>query len=74
MNANESATLIDKAGGPSAFGRLLGIDHGEGWVQRVSKWKRRGIPSDVILEHYETFQKLTRHTRTPSVKSRPTTN
>lgn len=58
VNPNESAALIDGAGGPSAFGKLLGIDSGDGWVQRVSNWKRRGIPSDVVLEHYETIQKL----------------
>jgi hypothetical protein len=50
--------LIEKAGGPSAFGRLLGIDRGDGWIQRISNWKRRGIPSDVILEHYDTVKKL----------------
>ena len=60
MDANESAELIDRAGGPSALGRLLGIDQGEGWIQRISNWKRRGIPSDVILEHYATFQRLKR--------------
>lgn len=58
MNPNESTELIDKAGGPSAFGKLLGIDEGEGWLQRVSNWKRRGIPSDVVLDHYDTIQRL----------------
>lgn len=58
MDATESAALIDRAGGPTAFGKLLGIDSGDGWIQRVSNWKRRGIPSEVVLEHYETFQRL----------------
>lgn len=60
MDAKESAELIDKAGGTSAFGRLLGVDSGEGWQQRVNNWKRRGIPSDVILEHYDTIKRLKR--------------
>lgn len=58
MDANESAALIDRVGGPTAFGKLLGIDNGNGWIQRVSNWRTRGIPSAVILEHYETFQRL----------------
>jgi hypothetical protein len=60
MNANESADLIDRVGGPTAFGKLLGLDKdGEGgWVQRVSNWRTRGIPAAVVLDHYETIQKL----------------
>jgi hypothetical protein len=58
MDANESAALIERAGGPTAFGKLLGIDEGDGWVQRVSNWRTRGIPSAVIVEHYETIQSL----------------
>ena len=58
MDANESAMLIDWAGGTTAFAKLLGIDEGKWWVQRVSNWRTRGIPSAVILEHYETIQHL----------------
>lgn len=58
MNANESADLIDRVGGPTAFGKLLGIDRGDGWVQRVSNWRTRGIPASVILDHYDTIQQL----------------
>lgn len=67
MNPSESAALIEKAGGDSEFGRLLGLDRKPGWQQRVNNWKRRGIPSDVVLEHYETFQRLrTEKHRKPS--------
>lgn len=66
MDANESAALIDRVGGPSAFGKLLGLDEGEGWVQRVSNWRTRGIPSAVIVEHYDTIQKLRATKRKPS--------
>jgi hypothetical protein len=58
MDANESAALIERAGGTKAFAELLGINTGEGWLQRVSNWRTRGIPSAVILEHYDTIQKL----------------
>jgi hypothetical protein len=58
MDANESAALIDRVGGPTAFGKLLGIDSGDGWIQRVSNWRTRGIPSAVVVEHYETIQRL----------------
>lgn len=68
MNPSESSALIEKAGGDTAFGRLLGLDKGDGWQQRINNWKRRGIPSDVVLEHYETIQQLMaeRRARRPS--------
>ena len=58
MTPFDTSVLIAKAGGDVAFGRLLGIDKGDGWVQRVNNWKRRGIPSAVELEHHETIQQL----------------
>lgn len=58
MSPEEATNLIENAGGNAAFGRLLGIDHGDGWMQRVHNWKARGIPSDVVLKHYDTIQQL----------------
>ncbi len=58
MTPNETSTLIDRAGGPAAFGRLLGIDETDGWLQRVNNWKHRGLPAAVELEHQETIRKL----------------
>jgi len=58
MTPHETSALIDKAGGDAAFGRLLGIDDTEGWLQRVNNWRRRGLPTAVQLEHYETIQAL----------------
>lgn len=58
MTPNETSDLIDRAGGDAAFGRLLGIDQGDGWQQRVNNWRRRGLPAAVELEHYETIRSL----------------
>jgi hypothetical protein len=58
MGIDETKALIAAAGGITAFGKLLGIDGDEGFQQRVDNWKRRGLPSEVVLEHYELIQKL----------------
>jgi hypothetical protein len=58
MNPTEARNLIDAAGGDMAFARFLGIEEREGVAQRVNNWKRRGIPSSVVLEHYDAFQRL----------------
>lgn len=58
MDKQESKRLIDGAGGVKAFAKLLGIDSEEWHLQRVTNWRTRGIPAAVILEHYDTFQKL----------------
>ena len=58
MTPKEASTLINSVGGDSAFARLLGIADNPGCLQRVNNWKRRGIPSDVILEHYDIFKAL----------------
>jgi hypothetical protein len=60
MTADETSDLITAAGGDAAFARLLGIEEEEGVAQRVNNWKRRGIPSAVELEHYDTIQSLKR--------------
>ena len=58
MTPSETSALIDKAGGDAAFGRLLGIHESDGWLQRVNNWRRRGLPTAVQLEHYNTIQSL----------------
>lgn len=58
MSPNETAELIDAAGGDSAFAKLLGIDKEPGVAQRVNNWKRRGIPPSVVLAHYGVIQVL----------------
>ncbi|MDB6104081.1 MAG: hypothetical protein JWO52_4080 [Gammaproteobacteria bacterium] len=58
MEIYETKALIDAAGGDTAFGKLLGIDSDEGFQQRVNNWRRRGMPSSVVLEHYEVIQQL----------------
>lgn len=57
MTPLETARVIAKAGGDTAFARLLGLQ-GRFVQQRVNNWKRRGMPSEVILEHYEVIQQL----------------
>lgn len=52
--------LIEKLGDTTALAKLLGFTE-----QRVSNWKRRGIPPKVKLENPELFQNTTQ-TKTPS--------
>jgi hypothetical protein len=66
MTPDDTSDLITAAGGDSAFAKLLGIEHEEGVAQRVNNWKRRGIPSAVELEHYDTIQSLKRQLATQS--------
>lgn len=54
----QAVRIIELAGGPTAFAKLLGLDGDEGIQQRVNNWKRRGLPSDVVLAHYDTIKKL----------------
>ena len=60
MDATETTALIDKAGGPSAFGRLLGLNKVAGWRQKIHNWKTRGMPAQIVLDHYEAIAKLKR--------------
>lgn len=46
--------LIDLLGGPAALAAKLGF--GARGVQRVSNWKRRGIPARVQLDHAAVFR------------------
>lgn len=45
------AAIIDSHGGVSAVVARLGIANVSGATQRVSNWKRRGIPAAVRLKH-----------------------
>jgi len=54
---NISAQTIDKLGGPKKVAELLGITV-PGAIQRVSNWKRRGIPPAVLLQHHRIFRSL----------------
>ena len=60
MTPKESARLIAAAGGDHKFATLLGIAGEKNYRQRVNNWKRRGIPSDVFVQHYELIQRLRR--------------
>ncbi len=48
--------IIDRLGGPTRVAELLGIAHEAGAVQRVSNWKRRGIPARVLLDFPDVFR------------------
>lgn len=58
MTPEESARLIEAAGGDREFAKLLGIDGEDGSAQRVNNWKRRGIPAAVLLEHQAVIHDL----------------
>jgi len=60
MNASDTCKIIEAAGGGSAFARLLGLDKAPGFQQRVSNWKRRGMPAAVVLEHKRKIDRLLR--------------
>lgn len=48
--------IIDRLGGPTKVAELLGIAHKAGAAQRVSNWKRRGIPARVLLDFPDIFR------------------
>jgi len=52
------AKLIDDLGGPAFVADLLGYDKSKGGTQRVYNWKSRGIPSHVLLNYSNIFNKL----------------
>lgn len=60
MDPKETAELIEAAGGSAAFATLIGIDRERYYFQRITNWKRRGLPSAVALAHYDTLQRLRR--------------
>jgi hypothetical protein len=62
----QDAAQIEKLGGPSAVAHLLGLPT-PGGVQRVSNWKKRGIPAGVKLEHAAVFLGTTRDVSDPEL-------
>lgn len=54
----EAARIIEIAGGDRAFGQLLGIHDRPNYAQRVNNWKRRGLPSAIVLAHFQTIRRL----------------
>lgn len=50
-----SAQIIDRLGGPTKVAEMLGISSVPGSVQRVSNWKKRGIPPAVLLKYRDVF-------------------
>lgn len=49
------AEIIERHGGPTKVAELMGILDEPGAVQRVSNWKRRGIPAEVRLQFPNLF-------------------
>lgn len=58
MTPEESAKLIEKAGGIDSFAELIGITDHAHYQQRVNNWRSRGIPPKVVLEHLAVIQRL----------------
>ncbi|RIQ11585.1 hypothetical protein D0844_16355 [Bordetella avium] len=54
------AALIDALGGPTAVAERLKLLDEPGAVQRVSNWKRRGIPAQVRIDYPEVFAEAAR--------------
>jgi hypothetical protein len=52
---HSDSQLIDALGGPAKVALMLGYDTDAGGVQRVSNWKKRGIPSKVKVERPDLF-------------------
>ncbi|ARP90296.1 hypothetical protein CAL14_08360 [Bordetella genomosp. 9] len=55
------AARIDQLGGPTKVAERLGIAAESGAVQRVSNWKKRGIPAAVKLKHEWLRREATSH-------------
>lgn len=54
MRAMTDSELIQALGGPTRVAELLGLSD-RGAIQRVSNWKRRGIPPRMRLDHPRVF-------------------
>lgn len=65
MDPERATRIIEHAGGDTAFAKLLGLDMDDGFQQRVNNWKRRGLPSDVVLAHYDTIKRLDEEATAP---------
>lgn len=54
MRPMTDSELIQALGGPTRVAELLGLSD-RGAIQRVSNWKRRGIPPRMRLDHPRVF-------------------
>lgn len=52
---HEDADRIKAMGGPTKVAAALGYDKLPGGVQRVSNWRKRGIPAQVKLDYPHLF-------------------
>jgi len=52
---SNDSKIIDDLGGPAVLCEKLGYSKEKGGVQRISNWKRRGIPASVILQNQQIF-------------------
>lgn len=66
MNASETTKIIALAGGDVEFAKLLQLDDTKWFRQRLNNWKRRGMPSAVVLAHYDQIQNLRRRLQSVS--------
>lgn len=48
--------IIDRLGGPAKLAEKLGLSGRPGQIQRISNWKKRGIPARVMLDHPHVFE------------------
>jgi len=71
MNAHDTIQIIQLAGGDVAFARLLGMAEQPGSQQRINNWKRRGMPSAIVLKHYDILQALKTVARTTGENKLP---
>lgn len=56
--------IIDFLGGPTKVAEMLGLLGKPGAIQRVANWKRRGIPSRVLISNPEFYKKVVKAQRT----------
>lgn len=55
MGTETDRAIIDALGGPAVVARKLGLNPRKGGVQRVSNWKKRGIPDSVRIARPDLF-------------------
>lgn len=52
--------VIDFLGGPKKVAEMLGLIGTPGAIQRVANWKRRGIPSRVLVSNPDFHKRVIR--------------
>ena len=66
---NTEIDVIELLGGPKRVAEMLGISDKPGAIQRVVNWRRRGIPSRILIDHPEFHRKVKRAERLASEAS-----